>query len=103
VKESRTYPKKGRSRHQIKKEKIEAADVFVFVTYVPARRGERLEFETQFIVIPGNDLREMCNLKNTSKGKYSFYFIKRDNGVWEERETGEPRDVTKYFGAWNLI
>ena len=103
VKESRTYPKKRCSWHQVKKEKIEAADVFVFVTYVPAKSRERLEFETQFIVIPGKDLREMCSLKTTSKGKYSFYFIKRDNGVWEERETGEPRDVTKYFGAWNLI
>ena len=70
---------------------------------MPTKSGERLEFETQFIVIPGNDLREICKLKRPANGKYSFYFIKRNNGVWEEREVGEPQDVKKYFGAWNLI
>jgi hypothetical protein len=40
VKESRAYPKKGRSWHQLKKGKIEAADIFVFVTYVPGSQAK---------------------------------------------------------------
>src|SRR6266849_5595052 len=75
VKESRAYPKKGRSWHQLKKEKIEAADVFIFVTYVPASNGARLEFETEFIVIPKKDLLKLCSDKVCAKGKYSFYFV----------------------------
>ena len=74
-----------------------------FVTYVPASSAARLEFETEFIVIPKNKLREMCKVKVPSKGKYSFYFIKRGDRVLEERETGKEKDVTEYFGAWDLI
>lgn len=104
VKESRAYPKKGRSWHQVKKEKIEAADVFVFVTYVPTSNGARLEFETQFIVIPKNNLMKMCSDKTAAKGKYSFYFIKRGDRVLEEREAGKaPLDVTEYYDGWKLI
>lgn len=105
VKESRVYPKKGRSWHQIKKEKIEAADVFVFVTYVPTSGEARLEFETQFIVIPKKNLLKMCLEKTAAKGKYSFYFIRRkDERVVDEREAGRlPLDVTEFYDAWKLI
>jgi hypothetical protein len=103
VKESRAYPKKGCSWHQLRQGKIEAADVFVFVTYVPASSGARLEFETEFIIIPKDDLKQMCSRKRCSKGKYSFYFIKRGDRVLEERETGEAVDVTKYYDEWKLI
>jgi hypothetical protein len=104
VKESRAYPKKGRSWHQLKKGKIEAADIFVFVTYVPGSSEARLKFETQFIVIPKNNLIKMCSDKTASKGKYSFYFIKRGDRVFEEREAGKaPLDVSEYYDAWKLI
>jgi hypothetical protein len=105
VKESRAYPKKGRSWHQVKKGRIEAADVFVFVTYVPTSNGARLEFEPQFIVIPRNELMKLCSDKRAGKkGVYSFYFIKRGDRVLEEREADKPPlDVTEYYENWKLI
>jgi hypothetical protein len=104
VKESRAYPKNGRSWHQVKKERIKAADVFIFVTYVPTSAGARLEFETQFLIIPGDNLLKMCLGKAAGKKEiYSFYFIKRGEHVLEEREAGKPLDVTEYYDAWNLV
>jgi hypothetical protein len=78
VKESRAYPKKGRSWHQLKKGKIEAADIFVFVTYVPGSSEARLKFETQFIVIPKNNLIKMCSDKTASKGKYLIVCLRSE-------------------------
>jgi hypothetical protein len=44
----------------------------------------------------------MCSDKTAGKkGIYSFYFIKRGDQVFEEREAG--KDVTEYYDAWKLI
>lgn len=102
VKESRAYPD-GRTWHQVKEGKLDDADVFIFARYVPVESGGRLRFNTEFMVIPQVDLKEMCAQKVCSKGKYSFYFKKYGQTAFEERETGKQIDVTRFFGAWEMI
>src|SRR5580700_9670796 len=71
VKESRVYAH-GNSWHQIKKAKLAAADVFVFVIYTPRVDGERTGFTEDFLVIPRKQLEQQCKKKKCSNGKYSF-------------------------------
>ncbi len=47
VKESRVF-RRGNSWHQVREAKLEYADVFIFVSYVPAPEGGRLRFHPGF-------------------------------------------------------
>jgi hypothetical protein len=100
VKESRVYTH-GNSWHQIKKAKLTAADIFVFVIYTPVVAGARTGFTEDFLVIPRMQLEQQCASKKCSKDKYSFYFGK-DGGAWIERREGRV-DVSEFHGAWHMI
>ncbi len=100
VKESRIYPQ-GFAWHQVRPEKIKDADVFVFVSYVPIERGGKTEFEKDFVVIPSGVLLTLCESKKLNKGKYSFYFAKEDNKLFDVRD-GRV-EVTKFCRAWDLL
>jgi hypothetical protein len=102
VKESRYYLRGQHSWHQLKSGKMQHADVFVFVTYIPIVNGARTSFSQDFIVFPRQELEEFCKSKKAPRGTYHFYFqFREDNKVVEIRE--EEKDVSKYHGAWELI
>jgi hypothetical protein len=100
VKESRVYPR-GNSWHQIKKAKLAHADIFVFVVYIPIVAGARTEFTEDFLVIPREQLEQLCANKKCSQGKYSFYFAQNGKEWTERRE--RPVDVSEFHAAWQLI
>jgi hypothetical protein len=101
VKESRVYHQDRHSWHQLRSEKINDADVFVFVSYLPVDKEKRLAFETDFIVMPRPDVAESCKAKKVSKGKYSFYFVHDGKKAFEIRD--KQCDVSKFRRAWDLI
>jgi hypothetical protein len=100
VKESRVFHR-GNSWHQVREAKLEDADVFVFVSYVPAPQGARLRFQPEFLIVPSGELKRLCKTKKANKGKYSFYFGKRDGGVFDIRDG--PIDFSEFDSAWHLI
>ena len=103
VKESRVFGR-GNSWHQVREAKFDHADVFIFVSYVPAPEGARLGFQPWFLIVPSEDLRRLCKTKKASKGKYSFYFGKRDGRVLDTRERNVlPADFSEFDSAWHLI
>lgn len=100
VKESRTFDS-GSTWHQVREEKLTAADVFVFISYVPSDRGGRTVFANEFVVVPQQDLRDLCKRKKAPQGKYSFYFKRNGESLVESRD-GEI-DFSKFLSAWRLI
>jgi hypothetical protein len=103
VKESRYYLRGLHSWHQLKSSKMESADVFVFVTYIPIVNAARPGFSKDYMVFPRRDLEEICKKwKNAPRRKYDFYFhFGEDNKVTEIRD--EEIDVTNYHRAWVKI
>lgn len=101
IKESRIYAGKDHSWHQIRPEKIDDADFFVFITYVPVVKKARAAFENDYAVIPRSELRRLCGGKKCSQGKFSFYFRLAEGRLQEIRDGN--RDVTKFHRAWHLI
>jgi transposase len=79
--------------------------VFIFVSYVHAAEGARIKFHPEYLIVPSTRLRELCKTKTASKGKYSFYFVRRDGKVLDIREkrTQSPADFSEFDSAWNLI
>jgi hypothetical protein len=63
VKESRVYTD-GNSWHQIKKAKLTAADIFVFVIYTPVVARARTAFTEDFLVIPRMQLSNSVQARN---------------------------------------
>jgi hypothetical protein len=104
VKESRVF-RRGNSWHQVREGKLEDADVFVFVSYAVADQGARLKFHPEFLIVPATELKRLCKTKKASKGKYSFYFVKRDGRVLDirERTSSSPGDFSEFDSAWHLI
>ena len=103
VKESRTY-KKGHSWHQLRKTKLNTADVFVFVSYIREHDSGRIRFRHEYIVVPQRDLREICerDKKADSNGKYAFYFSFSD-GRASDLRAKKPIDFSKYHRAWSYV
>jgi len=100
VKESRVYAR-GTSWYQLRTEKLNDADIFAFVSYVPIGNDSRIVFAKDYIVVPRKELVDICKVKKPSKGKYSFYFGKKGNQYLELRD-GEI-DVSEFRSAWHLI
>lgn len=100
VKESRTYINDN-SWHQIRENKIQDADIFVFISYVQANKNQRSGFDKDYVVIPQADLKQICSKKKCSKGKYSFYFYSKKGQLLDFRD--EECDLTRFQSAWNLI
>jgi hypothetical protein len=100
VKESRVY--EGKSWHQVRKDKIGDADVFVFVSYIEGRRGRSAGFGKDFVVIPQSALRKMCSRKKCSQGKYSFYCQVQGDGRLCDVRDG-CADLSPHHNAWQLI
>lgn len=100
VKESRTHSR-GNSWHQVRKDKLQDADVFVFVTYVPEVSGAKTRFTQDYVVVPCSDLEQKCKAKKTSKGIYRFYFGYKDGQLMDFR--GDQQDFSKFRKAWHLI
>lgn len=101
IKESRLYSGKEHSWHEIRREKLKDADVFVFITYVPVVKENRSVFEKDFVVIPRAALEKVCRDKKCSRGKFSFYF-RVSNGRLEEIRDGR-RDLSRYHHAWDVV
>lgn len=109
VKESRPWsgkPYPPHSWHQVRVNKIDAADIFIFVTYMPKGKSTPYEFAAEFMIIPQADLGKLCRKKKVSAGKFDFYFC----FGWEKGRVGEcrehrhpPLDVTRFWNAWQLI
>lgn len=108
VKESRPWsggPFAPHSWHTIRRKKIDDADIFVFVTYLPKGRHTPATFERRHVVIPRTDLKALCRRKKISSGKFTFYFCfgSGDGRVLDCRENPKGVDVTRYVDAWHFV
>ncbi|GEM_PF-1102656 len=119
VKESRYYgdSPKVHSWHQIQKSKledlIEEVDFFVFITYVDLPEGNKMGFRKEFIIVPAQELAEICHKKKASKDIYSFYFSFRYDSNWtkvldvrdmkESWKWDKAPSYSNYYDNWDQI
>ena len=107
VKESRYYPR-NISWHMVFRNKFDRdrkrVDFYVFLTYLPKYGKHKLsKFENKFIIVPTSALARLIKEKKVDKrGRYSFYFNFKGNGVTEKRDE-TPTDYSEYLDRWGLI
>ena len=100
VKESRMF-ERGHTWHQVREERLESADIFIFISYVPVEKGGRTVFANDFVVVPQAELASLCEGKKKAKGTFSFYFKNEGSRLLETRDG--IRDVSRFKNAWHLI
>jgi hypothetical protein len=88
----------------VRESKIRDADVFVFVGYTPKIDGVRKGFDEDYVVIPQQEMMDLCKNKRTSKRKYNFYIIHDRENVSENRDNRRvPIDLSRFRRARSLI